>query len=128
MTRGRTAARGSAAVDFVLVGGLVTVLLVAVLQLGLALHVRTVLTDAAAEGARLAARADRGPADGVHRTQELISGALAEGYAQDVDAQYLTRDGLATVRVTVSAPLPVIGLIGPSGRTSVSAHALVEEP
>ncbi|BDZ44332.1 TadE/TadG family type IV pilus assembly protein [Naasia aerilata] len=41
---------GSAPVEFVLVGALLTLLVLSVLQLGLALHVRNTVTDAAAEG------------------------------------------------------------------------------
>ncbi|WP_277050321.1 TadE/TadG family type IV pilus assembly protein, partial [Ruania albidiflava] len=45
---------GSALVDFLLVAVLVTVLVLGVVQLALVLHVRTVLIDSAAEGARYA--------------------------------------------------------------------------
>ena len=47
--------RGSAIVDFLLVSLLVTVLMLGVVQLALTLHVRNVLIDSAAEGARYAA-------------------------------------------------------------------------
>ena len=43
---------GSAVVDFTLVGILLTFLFLALLQLGLALHVRNTLVASAAEGAR----------------------------------------------------------------------------
>ncbi|WP_448631825.1 hypothetical protein [Cellulomonas soli] len=39
-----------------------------------------------------------------------------------------TRDGLDVIEVRVSAPLPVVGLLGPSGRLTAVGHALVEEP
>ena len=51
--------RGSAVVDFALVGGLVALVFAGVLQLTLAQHVRNTLVDCAAEGARYAALADR---------------------------------------------------------------------
>ena len=50
--------RGAAPAEFVMVGGLLTVLVLSVFQLGLALHVRNTVTDAAAEGARYAAASD----------------------------------------------------------------------
>ena len=46
---------GSAVAEFSLVGVLLTALLLAVVQLALALHVRNTVLDAAAEGARYAA-------------------------------------------------------------------------
>src|SRR6476469_4126369 len=42
----------SATADFVMVGALLTVLTLSVMQLGLALHIRNTVTDAASEGAR----------------------------------------------------------------------------
>lgn len=120
--------RGSAVVDFVLVGALVVLLFLAVIQLGLALHVRTILIDSAAEGARLASRADRGPADGVDRARDLIETAVSPRYAQSVQSGYRDVDGLRTVEVTVEAPLPVVGLLGPGGSLTVTGRALAEEP
>lgn len=119
--------RGSAVVDFALVGGLTTLLFVALLQVTLAQHVRSTLVDCAAEGARYAALADRSPSDGVERTRALVDSALSGTYAQDVTAARTTIDGLDVVEVRVTAPLPVIGLIGPTGGLTVVGHALAEE-
>ncbi|WP_372594088.1 TadE family protein [Actinotalea sp.] len=118
---------GSAVVDFVLVGALTTLLAAAVLQLMLALHVRNTLVDCAAEGARYAALADRDPANGAARTRELIEASLAPGYARDVQAGRTVIDGLAVVEVQVVAPLPLLGLLGPTSLT-VTGHALDEAP
>ncbi|UMG91595.1 TadE family protein [Nocardioides sp. TF02-7] len=52
-------------------------LVVGILQVGLVLHVRSTLAAAASEGARYAATADRGPADGVARTRAQIDEAVA---------------------------------------------------
>lgn len=120
--------RGSAVVDFALVGGLVTLVFAGVLQLTLAQHVRNTLVDCAAEGARYAALADRTPDDGVGRTRLLIDAALSSAYAQDVTARRAVVDGLDVVEVTVVAPLPVAGLLGPAGSLTVAGHALVEGP
>ncbi|WP_069387536.1 TadE/TadG family type IV pilus assembly protein [Cellulosimicrobium cellulans] len=118
--------RGSAVVDFTLVSVLVLVLFLGVVQVALAVHVRSTLIDCAAEGARVAGRADRGPADGVARTRDLIAASLSSRYSQDVVARQTTVDGLPVVEVTVSAPLPVVGLLGPSGVVTVDGHALEE--
>ncbi|HEY3437879.1 MAG TPA: TadE family protein [Actinotalea sp.] len=120
--------RGSAVVDFVLVGALTTVLFVAVLQLTLALHVRSTLIDCAAEGARYGALADRTPADGEQRTRDLISLSLAPRFAEDVEARATVVGDLTVMEVRVVAPLPVLGLLGPSGTLTVSGHALEEAP
>lgn len=119
---------GSAAVDFVLVGGLVTVLFLGVLQLGFALHVRTLLIDSAAEGARLGARLESGPDDAESRTKELIGSALSDRYARDVTTSVVEVGGVEMIEVRVRAPMPVIALLGPSGTQEVRAHALVETP
>lgn len=114
--------------EFVLVSVLVVTIVVALLQLVLGLHVRNTLVDSASEGARHAALAGSTPAEGVARTRELIGLTLSPRYARDVTASWVERDGTALVRVEVSAPLPVLGLLGPSGVLDVSGHAVLEEP
>ncbi|WP_242448172.1 TadE/TadG family type IV pilus assembly protein [Cellulomonas sp. WB94] len=120
--------RGSAVVDFALVGGLVALVFAGVLQLTLAQHVRNTLVDCAAAGARYAALADRTSEDGAGRTRQLIAAALSSAYAQDVTVRRTVIDGLDVVEVTVVAPLPVAGLVGPAGTLTVAGHALVEGP
>ena len=56
-----------------MVGALLTVLTLSVMQLGLALHIRNTMQDAAAEGARYGALADNVPSDGVRRTRSSSS-------------------------------------------------------
>lgn len=119
--------RGSAVVDFALVGGLLTLLFAAVLQLTLALHVRNTLVDCAAEGARFAAMADRSPADGVDRARALIAMSLVPRFAENISSREVLLDGVRVIEIEVVAPVPVVGLIGPSGTMSVTGHAL-EEP
>jgi hypothetical protein len=118
--------RGSAVVDFVLVGSLVTVLLVAVLQLAAVLHVRATLIDCAAEGARHGALLGSSPAAGAQRARDLITASLSAAYAGDVEARVSDLAGAPVVEIAVRAPLPVLGLLGPSGVVDVSARALVE--
>lgn len=119
--------RGSAVVDFVLVGSLLTVIFIAIIQLALVLHVRNTLIDAAASGARYASLADRGAADAKSRTEALISMALNDSYAGNVSVDEVTHQGLETIEVNVAAPLPVIGLIGPGGVIEVSGHAVTAD-
>lgn len=119
---------GSAAAEFLLVSVLVLALLLGVVQVALAVHVRSLATDAAAEGARVAARADRGPADGVARTRALLAQALTGDYARDVTAGRTVLHGATVTEVTVRTPLPVVGLLGPGGTLTVRGHALEETP
>lgn len=109
-----------------MVGALLTVLTLAVLQFGLVLHIRNTVLDAAAEGARLASFADNDLNDGVARTTDLISVAIGPAFAHDVRADYDTYLGHSAVVITVRAPLPLLGLLGPNGLLEVSGHAAVE--
>lgn len=111
-----------------LVGALTTVLFAGVLQLALVLHVRSTLVDCAAEGARYGALADRSAADGAARAAELARTSLGPRFAEDVSATHTTVDGMPVVRVEITAPLPVAGLLGPSGRLTAVGHALAEVP
>ncbi|MFK4294990.1 Flp pilus assembly protein TadG [Arthrobacter sp. GAS37] len=115
--------QGSAVVDFVLVGGLLTVFFLAIIQLTLVLHVRNTLIDAASSGARYGTLADRTPADARERTAELIGTALNADFARDVSTSEASFQGIRTLEVTVRAPLPVIGLIGPGAALEVRGHA-----
>jgi Flp pilus assembly protein TadG len=118
--------RGSAVVEFTLVGVLLTVLFLALLQLGLALHVRNTLVASAAEGARYGANADRDPAQGAAVTRQLIRDSLADSFADGVTSGFETVDGMQTVYVQVEATLPVLGLLGPPRAIRVRGHALEE--
>lgn len=118
--------RGSAVVDFVLVGALLTVFFLAIIQLALVLHVRNTLIDAAASGARYGTLADRGAADAQERTTQLIVVALTAEFAQDVSVAENSYRGIRTLEVTVRAPLPVIGLIGPREVLEVKGHAAIQ--
>lgn len=121
---------GSAVVDFALVGGLLSLLFLSVVQLGLVVHVRNTLIDCAAEGARLAARAGHQPADGAVRARDLVAAELSESYAArltDVSASSVQHAGVSAVEVRITAPLPLVGLVGPSGKLTVSGHAFAEQ-
>lgn len=118
--------RGSAPVEFVLVGVMIVALALGVVQLALALHVRNTLQDAASEGARWAALADNSLEAGRGRTAELIALAVGEQYASDIRVETTSWQGRAAVQVTVQATLPLIGFFGPSRALSVTGHATRE--
>lgn len=114
--------RGSSPVEFVLVGTLLTLLTLAVVQLGLAVYVRNVVHDAAVEGAYHGALADTSAGDGAARTERLIQAAAA-GLDARVTARDTTAFGGPAVEVTVVATLPLVGLLGVPAALEVSAHA-----
>jgi Flp pilus assembly protein TadG len=116
---------GSAVVDFALIGGLLTVIFLAVVQLMLVLHVRNTLIDAAASGARYGTLADRNPEDAGQRTTELITAGVGEDFASDVTVQRSGTAGAQFVEVVVRAPLPVVGLLGPAGVLEVQGRAVL---
>jgi Flp pilus assembly protein TadG len=115
---------GSAAVEFTLVSVLVLALFLLVLQVGLVLHTRNVLTAAAAEGARFGANADRTPQDGADRTRDLLAMAFSPVRAAEMDVAVGPDDG-RTVEVVVAASVPVLLWSGPI-RLTVHGHALEE--
>jgi len=117
---------GSAVADFAMVAGLLSLLFLAVFQLGLALHIRNTLISCASEGARYAARADATPQDGVARASALISASLSDRYVDHVTALTTTVDGIAVVQVRIEAPLPILGSLGPDRVLSVRARAFSE--
>ncbi|WP_307038086.1 TadE family protein [Arthrobacter sp. B3I4] len=112
--------------DFVLVGALLTLFFLGIIQLALVLHVRNTLVDAAASGARYGTLADRNAADARERTAQLIGVALTSEFARDVSTAETTYAGIRTLEVTVRAPLPVIGLIGPREMLEVKGHAALQ--
>jgi Flp pilus assembly protein TadG len=124
----RRADRGSAPVDFVLVGSLLTLLFLAVLQVGIDLYVRNVLAACAADGARYAANADvADPAAAAARADELIRTSVGDRFAHAAGT-LTTVAGRPAITVTVAARLPLLAWFLPAGPTvRVSGHAL-EEP
>lgn len=111
-----------------MVAALLMFVSLAVFQLGLALYVRNTLIASASEGARYGARADAGSGDAAARTADLIATALNASYAADVKASpRMTAAGVRVVEVTVSAPIPIIGVIGPSGAMTVTGRAFSEQ-
>jgi Flp pilus assembly protein TadG len=120
--------RGSAVVDFVLVSMVVVPLFLGLLQLGLFLYVRNMMTAAASDGARHAATADRGPEDGVARTEERIGRAVSSRLVDSVRFEETEIDGQPAVAIVVDAHLPALGLWGPSVDFTVRGHGIEEQP
>ena len=118
--------RGSAVVEFTLVMPLLLLVMLGVLQLTLAQHVRSTLISAAAEGARVAAMMNSDLDAGIERTQTLLRANMAGAAVQSVTAQRHIREGLPVVTVDVVADLPLIGFFGPT-QMSFTGTALDEQ-
>lgn len=125
-TRFASDERGSSAVEFVLVGTMLTVLTLAVLQLAIIVYVRNVVHDAAVEGAYYAALADTVPEEGAARARDVVTRAVGAAYAQDVTVDPARQAGEDTVVVRIRTTLPILGLIGIPAALQVEAHAPVE--
>lgn len=117
--------RGSAVVDAVLVIPLLLLLAMTVLQVMLALHVRSTLVAAAAEGARAAALAGADAGSGVARTRSLLDNTVSATVVRSISARAERRGELEVLAIRIEADLPLIGLLGPSVLT-VEGHALHE--
>ena len=117
---------GSAVVDFVMVGALVIVVFVALLQVALGVYARNVLTDAAGDGARRAALVGGTEAEARRRVQTLSDAALRRGYVDTVTVSRVPSGDLTIVEVTVKAPFPLLGLLGPGGTLTVTGRAVDE--
>ena len=124
--RTRRAEDGAAVVDFVLVLVVLVPLFLGILQVGLVLHVRNTLTSAASEGARYAARVDRGLEDGRARARAQVSDALTGNLRPDVRARDTTVQGQPGVEVRIAADVPALGIWGPVLHLDVAGHAVKE--
>lgn len=118
--------RGAAVVEFVLVMTLLVPLVLGIAQVGLVLHVRNTLAAAASEGARASAPIGATPSDAVAQTRRMIRQALADRYASDISASWMTVDGVPATEVEVQARVPALGLFGPSVSVTVRGHAVRE--
>lgn len=120
--------RGAAVVDFVLVLVVLVPLFLGVLQVALVLFVRNTAANAAADGARYAATADRDGGDGILRTRSLLQGVLASRYAEQVRYRQVLVDGAPAAEITIHLSVPALGLGGPAIEFDVAAHAVEEQP
>jgi Flp pilus assembly protein TadG len=116
---------GSAVVEFVVVIPMLMLLVLAVVQVTLALYVRTEIAAAAAEGARVAASSGGSTALGAARTRSVLDSSLASGVVESVTAREVRVSGVSTVEVEVRARLPLLGLLGPTSLV-VRGHAIAE--
>jgi Flp pilus assembly protein TadG len=124
--------RGSAVVDFVLVGVLVVALLLAVLQVAVYVHVRNVVVASAQEGARYAANADVAAAAGAGRTLEVVGHATSQRTADGLSCtsqQEVDGSGLVLVVVRCTGAVPsLFAALGDLLPLEVTGRAVEEGP
>lgn len=118
-------------VEFVLVGSLLLFLFLGLVQVGLVLHMRNVLTANAAEGARYEASLGVPVGAGARRAAELNRAALSERVAAAVpcrDGAASSADGVPLVEVRCAGSLPLTFLPLGTLHITVAGHAVREQP
>jgi Flp pilus assembly protein TadG len=124
--------RGSAVVDFVLVGVLVVTLLLGVLQVAVYVHVRNVAVASAQEGARYAANADVPAEAGAARAVEVIARATSARTAAGLSCtstEEVEGSGLRLVVVRCAGAVPsLLAALGELLPLSVTGRAVEEGP
>jgi Flp pilus assembly protein TadG len=126
----RTSDRGSAPVEFVLVGSLVTLVFLALLQLGIDFYVRNVVVACLADGARYGANADvSSRAAAAAQANRELRAALGPAYARAVvpDRQP-TVGGAPVVTITATVRLPLLAWFLPVGPTMHAKGEALLEP
>ena len=119
-------------VEFVLVSLLIVMLLLAVLQVAVYVHVRNVVTASAQEGARYAANADADSGAGAGRTVEVVARATSEQTAEGLactSTEELDTTGLPLVVVRCSGSVPsLLAALGNLLPLEVTGRAVKETP
>lgn len=118
--------RGSAVVEFVLVAPLVLFLFAAIAQISFVSYARSTLIACAAEGARAGALSDADAATAKRRTRVALGDSVVSGLVRSIDVAPERKNGIDTVAVTVTAKLPLVGLLGPT-TLRVTGHSLKED-
>jgi hypothetical protein len=123
---------GSAVVEFVLVSVLLVMLLLAVVQVAVYLHIRAVATASAAEGARYAANADVPTGAGGLRAEGVLGRGIGAGVAQRLRctaSDQAGAGGSTLVAVRCAGALPVFfAPLGGLLPIDVTGRALEEGP
>jgi hypothetical protein len=126
MTRGLE--RGSAPVEFVLVGVLLVAVALTVLQIAFVAHIRAVAIDSAIAGAAHAALADTADSEGVIRANELVASGVAASLVRSVTVTSGEVAGAPIVSITIRLGVSIIGPWLTVAETDVTGRAFREGP
>lgn len=114
-----TSESGSIIAESAMIIALITVLCATILQLGVIIHTRNTMIDAASAGARHAALADRSMADGEDRAVHLLTNSIPHAETANVA---INRDASGElITVTIDHQLPIFGFM--TGPVPLSATA-----
>ena len=120
------AENGSALVESLVVSLLVAFLVLSLMQVAYAMHVRSTMMSIAGEGARRVALVDATPAEGQVRINSLMEETLSGLSKPDVTIKPDINAGERIITVTVRGKLPIIGPWGIPGALTVKASAYAE--
>ena len=126
-TRLRASEEGSEVVSTVLVQGLVVLVILLLVQLAFASHVRTMSVSAASEGARRGALLGGDEDEARARTGELLDSLVGAAKDREIAVERESDAGVDVLTVTVRTRLPLVGGLGPRWLTG-RGRALVEGP
>ena len=126
-TRLRASEEGSEVVSTVLVQGLVVLVILLLVQIAFASHVRTMSVSAASEGARRGGLLGGDEDEAAARTGELLDSLVGAAKDREIAVDRESDAGVDILVVTVRTRLPLVGGYGPRGLT-VHGRALVEGP
>lgn len=98
---------------------LITMLCATIMQLGVIIHTRNTMIDAASAGARLAALADRDLIDGQDRATTLLTSSIPNAESARVTINRSASDEM--ISVTIDHQLPLLGFM--TGPVPLSATA-----
>lgn len=122
--------RGSAVVEFSMIAVLLSALFFVVLQVGIYLYQRSVISSSALAGARFAANANVDTGAGGPRAAELISEALSDGVLDGVSctsSEEVGADGLRLVVVECTGSVPsIVSALGPLLPIETTARVIEE--
>lgn len=110
---------GAIVAESAMIIALVTLLCGTIMQLGVIIHTKNTMIDAASAGARHAALADRSLMDGRQRTVSLLLGSIPNADAAQV--QILHEADGERITVTVTHRVPLLGFL--TGPIPLSATA-----
>ena len=127
LTRLRASEEGSEVVSTVLVQGLVVLVILLLMQIAFASHVRTMSVSAASEGARRGGLLGGDEDEAAARTGELLDSLVGAAKDREIAVDRQSDAGVDILVVTVRTRLPLVGGFGPRWLT-VHGRALVEGP
>ena len=126
-TRLRASEEGSEVVSTVLVQGLVVLVILLLMQIAFASHVRTMSVSAASEGARRGGLLGGDEDEAAARTGELLDSLVGAAKDREIAVDRQSDAGVDILVVTVRTRLPLVGGFGPRWLT-VHGRALMEGP